>query len=314
MEFIKIRSYKRKIIWAIAFCLCIVFYRNIGQRKLYMVYLNDEPIAVTATKPETVLDTYGDVKAMRYSQGAQEINDEISISELNEKVNMEVLNEDELSETLYLSLNDEEPVLTGKSMQTFTHTEKYYAPCQYIYDDDMYNDEEEIIQEGKEGSMQVTVLATYFDGEELERKPFDTEITETAIPKVVHIGTKDRPEYILPVISYTFTSGFGPRWGTNHNGVDLAVPVGTEVYAAADGVVVQSGWNGGYGICIDIDHGNGVVTRYGHMSQSDVAVGQNIEQGQHIGLSGNTGNSTGPHVHFEIRIEDEAVNPMDYIN
>lgn len=314
MEFIKIRSYKRKIIWAIAFCLCIVLYRNIGQRKLYMVYLNDEPIAVTATKPETVLDTYGDVKAMRYSQGAQEINDEISISELNEKVNMEVLNEDELSETLYLSLNDEEPVLTGKSMQTFTHTEKYYAPCQYIYDDDMYNDEEEIIQEGKEGSMQVTVLATYFDGEELERKPFDTEITETAIPKVVHIGTKDRPEYILPVISYTFTSGFGPRWGTNHNGVDLAVPVGTEVYAAADGVVVQSGWNGGYGICIDIDHGNGVVTRYGHMSQSDVAVGQNIEQGQHIGLSGNTGNSTGPHVHFEIRIEDEAVNPMDYIN
>lgn len=315
MNFAKIRSYKRGIIWMILFCVCAgLLYRTFGERKLYMVYLNEKPIAVTAAKPEAVLETYSDVKAMRYAQGSEEIEDKIVISEFDGNINMEILNKDELSETMYLSLNDEEPVLTGKSVQSYTHTESYYAPCQYIYDDEKYNDEIEVVQEGEEGIMQVTVLVTYFDGYELERKPLDTEIIKESIPRVVHIGTMERPEYILPVVDYTFTSGFGPRWGSYHNGVDLAVPQGTEVLAAAEGTVIQSGWNSGYGISVYIDHGNGMVTRYGHLSRADVEVGQYIGQGESIGLSGNTGNSTGPHVHFEMRLGDEPVNPFNYVN
>lgn len=315
MNFVKFRSYKRGIIWMIVFCVCAgLLYRTFGEKRLYMVYLNEKPIAVTAAKPEAVLETYGDVKAMRYAQGAEEIEDEIVISEFDGNINMDILDDEELSETMYLSLNDEEPVLTGKSMQSYTHTESYEAPCTYIYDDEMYNDEIEVVQEGEEGIIQVTVLVTYFDGQELERKPADTEIIKESIPRVVHIGTMERPEYIFPVVGYTFTSGFGPRWGSNHNGVDLAVPQGTEVYASAGGTVIQSGWNSGYGISVYIDHGNGMVTRYGHMSRADVSVGQYVEQGENIGLSGNTGNSTGPHVHFEMRLDGEPVDPVNYVN
>jgi len=93
----------------------------------------------------------------------------------------------------------------------------------------------------------------------------------------------------------------------------LGLAEGTVVAAAADGVVIQSGENGGYGISIYVDHGNGIITRYGHLSQAYAQVGRTVKQGETIGLSGNTGNSTGPHLHFEIRIGDVAVNPASYV-
>lgn len=96
--------------------------------------------------------------------------------------------------------------------------------------------------------------------------------------------------------------------------IDLAVSSGSIVSAAADGVVIQSGWNGGYGISIYVDHGNGIITRYGHLSQAYAQVGRQVKQGETIGLSGNTGNSTGPHLHFEIRIGDVAVDPTNYVD
>lgn len=315
MKMISTRSYKRKMIWVIVIMVCIgILYRTFRERNLYVVYLDDKPIAVTVAKPETVLKTYGNVKAMRYIQGKEEIQKEIIIEKLDESANanIKVLNNKELTEKLYLTLDEQEPVLTGMKQQYYTNLEPYCAPCEYIYDDEMYVGESEIVCEGCEGTKEITVLSTYFNDDEITKKPIDSEIIEEAVPKVVHIGTKDRPEYVMPVDGYTFTSGFGERWGRNHNGVDLAVPVGTDIHAAADGVIIQSGWYGGYGICVDIDHGNGVVTRYAHMSRNDAYVGEYVKQGDIIGLSGNTGNSTGPHVHFEIRINETAVNPLDY--
>ncbi|MBW4488046.1 MAG: M23 family metallopeptidase [Trichocoleus desertorum ATA4-8-CV12] len=117
--------------------------------------------------------------------------------------------------------------------------------------------------------------------------------------------------YIWPVKGVV-TSGFGPRWGRMHNGIDIAGPVGTPIQAAAAGVVISSGWNeGGYGNLVKIQHPNGSVTLYAHNQKNLVRSGQQVQQGQIIAELGSTGNSTGPHCHFEIRPQGQtAVNPI----
>ncbi|MFS8581806.1 MAG: peptidoglycan DD-metalloendopeptidase family protein [Limnochordales bacterium] len=109
------------------------------------------------------------------------------------------------------------------------------------------------------------------------------------------------------------SSRYGPRWGRMHYGLDLAVPIGTPIYAAANGTVTHAGSMGTYGILVIIDHGNGVETRYAHLSRTAVRVGQRVSRGQLIAYSGNTGNSTGPHLHFEIRHRGQAVDPEQYL-
>ncbi|MDQ3817969.1 MAG: M23 family metallopeptidase [Acidobacteriota bacterium] len=106
---------------------------------------------------------------------------------------------------------------------------------------------------------------------------------------------------------------FGGRSYEFHKGQDIVVPIGTPVMATADGVVVSAGWHKGYGNGIYIDHGNGIMTRYGHLSRIEVTEGQQVKRGQLIGLSGSTGRSTGPHLHYEVRIDGEAINPLQYL-
>ena len=115
-------------------------------------------------------------------------------------------------------------------------------------------------------------------------------------------------------------TGFGgrkaPKKGasTNHKGIDWATPIGTAVMASSGGTVTRAGWGSGYGYVVYIQHADGRETRYGHLSKVLVSVGQKVSQGQKIALSGNTGRSTGPHLHFEIRINGQAVNPLNYLN
>jgi LysM repeat protein len=100
----------------------------------------------------------------------------------------------------------------------------------------------------------------------------------------------------------------------SHNGLDIAAPIGTPIYAAAGGTIVAASWNsGGYGYYIDIDHGGGKKTRYGHMSKFAVSVGDEVEKGDNIGFVGSTGRSTGPHVHFEVLIYGKRYNPLSYL-
>ena len=125
-------------------------------------------------------------------------------------------------------------------------------------------------------------------------------------------GAASAAGFVWPVQG-VITSGFGWRWGRMHEGVDLAVPNGTPVVAAKAGVVIVAGWMGGYGNLVVVDHGGGVATAYGHNTSVTVGVGQFVEQGQLIAYSGSTGHSTGPHVHFEVRINGSAVDPMGYL-
>ena len=123
-----------------------------------------------------------------------------------------------------------------------------------------------------------------------------------------------------PVRTGAFTSGYGVRSdpfqgrAAMHAGIDLSGPVGTPIYATADGTVSTAGWNsGGYGKLVKIDHGRGIETRYGHLSSINIQAGQHVTRGQIIGRMGSTGRSTGSHLHYEVRIDGRAVNPIPFM-
>jgi murein DD-endopeptidase MepM/ murein hydrolase activator NlpD len=125
-----------------------------------------------------------------------------------------------------------------------------------------------------------------------------------------------RPKFVLPVSGARFTSGFGSRWGTFHYGIDLAAPIGTPEYAAADGVVVRAGAASGFGLAVYVLHENGDVTVYGHMEEILVEPGQYVEAGETIALLGNRGQSTGPHLHFEVHqggMDGRKIDPLPWL-
>jgi len=122
-----------------------------------------------------------------------------------------------------------------------------------------------------------------------------------------------------PVLSYKLTSSYGLRSDPfrggrrRHKGIDMAGPVGTPIYATADGIVGRSQWVRGYGKYIEINHGNEIQTRYGHMSRLNVKANARVKAGDLIGFMGSTGRSTGSHLHYEVRIAGEAVNPVPFM-
>jgi murein DD-endopeptidase MepM/ murein hydrolase activator NlpD len=128
----------------------------------------------------------------------------------------------------------------------------------------------------------------------------------------VSTGAASASGLIWPV-SGPVTSGFGMRWGRMHEGIDIAASTGTPILASAAGTVIYSGWLGGYGNLVVVDHGDGLATAYAHCSSLLVAVGQQVSQGLTIALVGSTGHSTGPHLHFEVRVNGVAVDPLLYL-
>lgn len=139
----------------------------------------------------------------------------------------------------------------------------------------------------------------------------DLQARETAL--------RDRVPSIWPVEG-NLSDGFGVRGnpfggGSSefHPGQDITAPPGTPIIAPADGTVLEAGWKNGYGQQVVIDHGHGLTTRYGHLSKIEVTTGQNIRRGEEMGQVGSTGRSTGPHLHYEVRIDDVAVNPDHYL-
>ena len=125
-------------------------------------------------------------------------------------------------------------------------------------------------------------------------------------------GAPSAAGFIWPV-NGPVVSGFGMRWGRMHEGIDIAAGIGTPIWAAAAGTVIHAGWLGGYGNLVVLDHGNGLATAYAHASTILVAVGQQVSQGETISLVGSTGNSSGPHLHFEVRVNGSAVDPLLYL-
>ena len=124
----------------------------------------------------------------------------------------------------------------------------------------------------------------------------------------------EKAPFVLPLKgAFRYTSAYGKRWGRMHNGTDMAGDYGSPIYATADGVVTYAGWMSGYGRLVKIEHAFGVETRYAHQSKIRVKKGQRVSRGDHIGDMGNSGRSTGTHLHYEIRVDGKAINAMTFI-
>lgn len=206
-----------------------------------------------------------------------------------------------------------EPELSVLTTEQSTYEEDYDAETQYIENDSWYTTQQVVRQEAVPGHHEVTVLTTSRNGTETSREMVSENVITEPVPEIIEKGTQTPPTYIKPITGGTLTSTFKWRWGRMHKGIDWAVPKGTAVRASCGGTVVSAGWSGGYGNCITIRHPDGKQTRYGHLSKILVSAGQKVDQGQKIALSGNTGRSTGPHVHFEILVNGTQVNPLKYL-
>lgn len=212
------------------------------------------------------------------------------------------------------------PVLTYEVVEKITYDKVIEHKVEEQKSADIYEGMTETQQAGSDGLSEITARVTLQNGKKVEEEDLVTTVKEEPVTEVVLVGMKERPptvgsgKYIWPLKdSFTQTSGFGSRWGRQHKGIDLAVSVGTTVYAADGGTVVEAQYSGSYGNVVMIDHQNGQETRYAHNSKLLVKKGDKVYQGQPIAKSGNTGRSTGPHVHFEIRFNGEPRNPLNYL-
>ena len=211
------------------------------------------------------------------------------------------------------------PVLT---VQT-TEIAEYKVPIDYdiVYEETsaLYKGEQTVKSAGVKGERLVVARIVRNNGEEVSRQELSTTILSEPKSQVVLKGTKDLPpligtgKFIYPVRGARLTSRFGYRWGRMHNGIDLAASTGTKIRAADGGKVISAGWEGALGYCVRIDHGQNKVTVYGHCSKIFVKKGDRVYKDQHIANVGNTGRSTGPHLHFEIHVNGVPQNPLKYL-
>ena len=221
----------------------------------------------------------------------------------------------EVGSTLLIKQNA--PLLTVRMTERRSYTKTIEYETVEKKTDEMYEDEQVIEQEGEDGSEDITERTVSINGVQESLDVLKHEITKKPVKKIILQGTAERPPsvgdgvYIWPLAGgYTLTSHYGYRWGRLHAGIDLGTPTGNDVLAADGGIVVRAGYFGGYGYCVDIDHQNGQMTRYGHLSSILVSVGDEVYEGQHIAESGNTGASTGPHLHFEIHTNGQSHDPL----
>lgn len=213
-----------------------------------------------------------------------------------------------------------EPELSVVRHEVNYYEEIYDAEIIYVDNDDWFTTQTVVLQQPSAGFRKVVVDETYVNDKQTDRTILKEEVVMEAVAKIVERGTKIPPSYIKPLSGGRASSGFGPRKAptkgasTYHKGQDWATPVGTTIVASCGGTVAKAGWGSGYGYVVYINHPDGRQTRYAHLSKVLVKVGQSVKQGEKIALSGNTGISSGPHVHFEMLINGKQVNPLNYLD
>lgn len=222
-----------------------------------------------------------------------------------------------------LVISEPDVYLGVKVVETITYTEKIAYSTTRIADSGLYVNQTKVKTAGKYGKRSITAEVTYVDGARTGTKILSSEVVEKPVTRELYVGTKAYPSsfsslagtgaFIRPINGGYTSCAFGGYRG--HTGVDLTMSgaYGKPVYASAGGRVISASYSGGYGKLIQIQHSNGYITYYAHLSSIDVSVGDTVVQGQQIGRIGSTGNSSGPHLHFELRINGRAVNPMNYI-
>jgi murein DD-endopeptidase MepM/ murein hydrolase activator NlpD len=225
---------------------------------------------------------------------------------------------DELKKGDVINVEEKQFPVDVKTVEETIYAEEYTAEPEYIESDALFVGEEQTVTPASVGVRRVTADLVRVNGTLTEKNETAYEILTPSTPAAILRGTKALPPFagtgtFIRPASGPITSPFGPRWGRMHKGIDIDVNYGP-VYAADGGKVVYTGNKGdGYGVKIVIDHGRGKQTLYAHLSKSSVSVGQQVSQGQRIATSGNTGSSTGAHLHFEMLIGGMPKNPLDYL-
>lgn len=217
------------------------------------------------------------------------------------------------------------PYLTVVSKGTRTDEETIPFDVVTKTDSSLASGQTKVVQSGSDGQKEVKYTYVQKNDKVVTKSVVDEKVTKAAVNQVIAKGPQRAPV----VVAYSRGSGqvsglgwplsghinsyYGYRWGGFHTGIDIAGDKGDPYVAAASGKVVSAGWSGGYGYSILIDHGNGIMTRYAHSSKLLVSAGQTVSKGQTIGLVGATGNATGPHLHFEVIINGDTTNPLNYL-
>lgn len=207
-------------------------------------------------------------------------------------------------------------LLSVQVIKEINYTEKIPYSTITKKNDDLPKNQTKTIQEGKEGAATVEAKVVMVDGVEQSRTIMSRTVMSESTDKIVEIGTKNTSVgtgNMRRPVGGRLTSNYGYRHGEFHTGVDLACPTGTPVRAADNGKVTFSGWHGSYGYCVIISHGNGLQTLYAHNSGLVAKAGQTVEKGDTIAKVGETGRATGPHCHFEVRVNGNHANPWKYI-
>lgn len=220
-----------------------------------------------------------------------------------------------------LKLVKAEPLLHVVTTYSLKKEETIPYKTTYEADDSMYRGQERVKKPGVPGQKSVVYRIVERNGRQVSKEVVAEKVIKEPQDKIVLRGTKvmiasrgdgGSGELAWPIRG-TISSRFGYRGREFHSGVDIGAPKGTPIGAAEAGTVIFAGRSGNYGLMVDIDHGNGLVTRYAHCSELKVKVGDQVTRGQVIATVGATGRATGNHVHFEVRVNGVAKNPLNYL-
>lgn len=228
-------------------------------------------------------------------------------------------------DTRFLKNGDEviiplsKPLITVATFENKKIEEEIDYETEYEIDNELYKGKEEVRVKGQKGKVEKEVKIERHNGEEVSQELVQEKVIDKPVNEVIAKGTKEIPlglatgSFSTPTRG-TISSPFGQRWGKMHSGMDIAARIGEPILAADGGMVKYAEHNnGGYGYMVDIDHGNGYLTRYAHCSKLYVSKGDKVNKGDVIAAVGNTGRSTGPHLHFEVRKDGLPKDPQGYL-
>lgn len=218
----------------------------------------------------------------------------------------------------HLNVGKIQPPLTVVSKARLTESVAIPYPVTVKKDSSVALGKCKVVKPGSAGEKEIVVEVTRYNGRAVSRKAVAATVVKQPVAQVEARGTRllvasrGGTQLAWPARG-PITSGYGMRWGKMHAAIDIGAGYGAPVVAAEAGQVISVGYNGGYGLTVEIAHGGGVTTRYAHLSRAGVDAGEEVGRGERIGSIGSSGNSTGPHLHFEVRKNGTALNPLNYL-
>ncbi|WP_422448401.1 peptidoglycan DD-metalloendopeptidase family protein [Thermoanaerobacterium sp. DL9XJH110] len=290
--------------------------------KLIEKFTDPEKVLTPDAAKQLILKGAIEMKNYKVKQGdtlwsiAKEQN--IPLDELI-KANPQLESEDRLALGEVINLRAVKPLLNVTVVKKVTYREPIPYKTQIVRDDSLWKWDQKVKQPGQNGTREVAAQAVYKNGVKVSQTVLGEKVLKEPVDRIVARGTRAQVafrgsgRFLWPAVG-RITSPFGRRGREFHTGIDVANDKGAPVRAANSGVVTFTGSRGGYGKLVIVDHGGGFETYYAHLNSIDVSTGDRVEKGQKIGAVGTTGRTTGPHVHFEVRLNGVPQNPINYLN